>query len=327
MSVAGLVGSGPLLLAIPVAAAAGAVTFLSPCCLPLVPGYLSFITGMTGADASKAASAEHADPAPDALVGAPAIATDPGSREAKRAPASAASSDPASRRRVPAISGDPPGEPDDADGGPEGGGPGGLVYTPQRSRALAGTMLFILGFSAVFATYGTLFGGLGQLLRGHGQQTLTQVLGGLTILLGLLFAGAFERFSFTGRIIRPSMAPRAGLAGAPLLGVLFGVGWSPCIGPTLSAVMGLSAVSGTAARGAFLAFVYGLGLGIPFLLVSVAFQRMMRMLAFFRRNARLVTRVGGAMLVIVGVLEVTGAWTAALSWLQTHWVNGYELPL
>jgi cytochrome c-type biogenesis protein len=282
MSVAGLVGSGPLLLAIPVAAAAGAVTFLSPCCLPLVPGYLSFITGMTGADASQDSPAEPAphDHAP------------PGSTVATR-------TRPARAR----------------------------LATPDRGRALAGTMLFILGFSAVFATYGTLFGGLGQLLRGHGQETLTQVLGGLTILLGLLFAGAFERFSFTGRIIRPSVAPRAGLAGAPLLGVLFCVGWAPCIGPTLSAVMGLSAVSGTAARGAFLAFVYGLGLGIPFLLVSVAFQRMMRMLAFFRRNARLVTRVGGAMLVIVGVLEITGAWTAALSWLQTHWVNGYELPL
>jgi cytochrome c-type biogenesis protein len=282
MSVAGLVGSGPLLLAIPVAAAAGAVTFLSPCCLPLVPGYLSFITGMSGADASQDSPAEPA----------PVDDRPPGSTVATR-------TRPARAR----------------------------LATPDRGRALAGTMLFILGFSAVFATYGTLFGGLGQLLRGHGQETLTQVLGGLTILLGLLFAGAFERFSFTGRIIRPSVAPRAGLAGAPLLGVLFGVGWSPCIGPTLSAVMGLSAVSGTAARGAFLAFVYGLGLGLPFLLVSVAFQRMMRMLAFFRRNARLVTRVGGAMLVIVGVLEVTGAWTAALSWLQTHWVNGYELPL
>jgi cytochrome c-type biogenesis protein len=188
-------------------------------------------------------------------------------------------------------------------------------------------MLFVLGFSAVFATYGTIFGGIGQLLRGHGQETLTQVLGGFTILLGLLFAGAFDRFWFAGRIIRPSMVPRAGLAGAPLLGVLFGVGWSPCIGPTLSAVMGLSAVSGTATRGAFLAFVYGLGLGIPFLLVSVAFQRMMRMLSFFRRNARLVSRIGGAMLVVVGVLEVTGAWTAALNWLRDHWVSGYELPL
>jgi cytochrome c-type biogenesis protein len=202
-----------------------------------------------------------------------------------------------------------------------------LVFTPQKGRALLGTILFVLGFSAVFATYGTVFGGIGQLLRGHGQETLTQVLGGLTILLGLLFAGAFDRFWFAGRIIRPSVAPRAGLAGAPLLGVLFGVGWSPCIGPTLSAVMGLSAVSGTATRGAFLAFVYGLGLGIPFLLVSVAFQRMMRMLSFFRRNARLVSRIGGAMLVIVGVLEVTGAWTAALTWLQANWVSGYELPL
>ena len=282
MSVAGLVGSGPLLLAIPVAAAAGAVTFISPCCLPLVPGYLSFITGMTGADSAQATPAGPVHDDGDAPQAAVATRTRP-------APA--------------------------------------RLATPDRGRAVAGTMLFVLGFSAVFATYGTLFGGLGQLLRGHGQETLTQVLGGLTILLGLLFAGALERFSFAGRIIRPSVAPRAGLAGAPLLGVLFGVGWSPCIGPTLSAVIGLSAVSGTAGRGAFLAFVYGLGLGIPFLLVSVAFQRMMRMLSFFRRNARLVTRIGGAMLVIVGVLEVTGAWTAALNWLQANWISGSELPL
>jgi cytochrome c-type biogenesis protein len=282
MSVAGLVGSGPLLLAIPVAAAAGAVTFISPCCLPLVPGYLSFITGMTGAETAQATPAGAVHDDGDAPQAAVATRTRP-------APA--------------------------------------RLATPDRGRAVAGTMLFVLGFSAVFATYGTLFGGLGQLLRGHGQETLTQVLGGLTILLGLLFAGALERFSFAGRIIRPSVAPRAGLAGAPLLGVLFGVGWSPCIGPTLSAVMGLSAVSGTAGRGAFLAFVYGLGLGIPFLLVSVAFQRMMRVLSFFRRNARLVTRIGGAMLVIVGVLEVTGAWTAALNWLQANWISGSELPL
>ncbi len=284
MSVAGLVGSGPLLLAIPVAAAAGAVTFLSPCCLPLVPGYLSYLTGMTGADASQAGPAEATGEAQEEVAVGGAVAT-----RTRPAPA--------------------------------------RLATPHRGRALAGTMLFVLGFSAVFATYGTVFGGIGQLLRGSEQETVTRVLGGLTIALGLLFAGAFERFSFAGRIIRPSVAPRAGLAGAPLLGVLFGVGWSPCIGPTLSAVMGLSAVSGTAGRGAFLAFVYGLGLGIPFLLVSVAFQRMMRMLAFFSRNARLVARIGGAMLVIVGVLEVTGAWTAALSWLQVHWVSGYELPL
>jgi cytochrome c-type biogenesis protein len=259
MGVADVVGSGPLLLAIPVAAAAGAVTFLSPCCLPLVPGYLSYATGMSGADATQAEA---------------------GATDAKS----------------------------------------------TRTRTVAGTMLFVLGFSVVFATYGTVLGGLGQLLRTH-DEGLTQLLGGFTILLGLLFAGAFDRFSFAGRIVKPSARPRAGLAGAPLLGVLFGVGWSPCLGPTLAAVLTLSASSGTAARGAFLAFVYGLGLGIPFLLVSLAFQRMMTMLGFFRRHARLVTRLGGAMLIVVGVLEVTGAWTWALNWLRSNWISGYQLPL
>ena len=254
MSAATVVGSGPLLLAIPIAAAAGAVTFLSPCCLPLVPGYLSYATGMSGADAEQADGAS------------------------------------------------------------------------ARARTVAGTMLFVLGFSAVFATYGTVLGGLGHLLRGH-NAGLTQVLGGFTIVLGLLFAGAFDRFTWAGRIVRPSARPRAGLAGAPLLGVLFGVGWSPCLGPTLGVVLALSASSGTAARGAFLAFVYGLGLGIPFLLVALAFQRMMTVLGFFRRNARLVSRIGGAMLIAVGLLEVTGAWTAALDWARTHWISGYELPL
>ncbi|HEX4829784.1 MAG TPA: cytochrome c biogenesis protein CcdA [Trebonia sp.] len=273
MSIADVVGSGPLLLAIPVAAAAGAVTFLSPCCLPLVPGYLSYATGMSGADAVEARSAQ------------------------------AGLAD-----------------------GEEAAGAARRAAVRTRARTVVGTMLFVLGFSVVFATYGTLLGGVGQLVRGH-DQGLTQILGGFTILLGLLFAGAFDRFTFAGRIIKPSARPRAGLAGAPLLGVLFGVGWSPCIGPTLGVVLALSASSGTAARGAFLAFVYGLGLGIPFLLVSLAFQRMMTMLGFFRRNARLVTRIGGAMLVLVGVLEVTGAWTAALNWLRTNWISGYQTPL
>jgi cytochrome c-type biogenesis protein len=260
MSVADVIGSGPLLLAIPVAAAAGAVTFLSPCCLPLVPGYLSYATGMSGA------------------------AAEPGT-DGRAATAGGA-----------------------------------------KGRTVTGTLLFVLGFSVVFAAYGTVLGGLGSLLRSH-DGGLTQVLGGFTILLGLLFAGAFDRFTFAGRIIKPSARPRAGLAGAPLLGVLFGVGWSPCLGPTLAAVLTLSASSGTAARGAFLAFVYGLGLGIPFLIVAVAFQRMMGMLGFFRRNARLVSRVGGGMLIALGVLEVTGAWSAALDWLRAHWLAGYNVPL
>jgi cytochrome c-type biogenesis protein len=259
MSVADVIGSGPLLLAIPVAAAAGAVTFLSPCCLPLVPGYLSYAAGMSGAAAEQGG-------------------------DGRAAPARA-----------------------------------------SKARTVAGTLLFVLGFSAVFAAYGTVLGGLGSLLRDH-NEGLTQILGGLTILLGLLFAGAFDRFTFAGRIFKPSARPRAGLAGAPLLGVLFGVGWSPCIGPTLGAVLTLSSLSGTATRGAFLAFVYGLGLGIPFLLVSLAFQQMVGMLGFFRRNARLVSRVGGGMLIVLGVLEVTGAWSSALDWLRAHWITGYQMP-
>jgi cytochrome c-type biogenesis protein len=153
------------------------------------------------------------------------------------------------------------------------------------------------------------------------------VLGGVTIVLGLLFFGAFDRFMFAGRVFKPSFMPRAGLAGAPLLGVMFGIGWTPCIGPTLAAVLGLSLQSGTAARGAFLAFIYGLGLGIPFLIVAVAFQRLVSVLSFFKRNARMVSRIGGAMLVLVGLLEVTGAWTSAITWLHTHWFSVYNPPL
>src|SRR5271163_84088 len=279
-----LVTSGPLILALPVAAAAGAVTFLSPCCLPLVPGYLSFVTGMAGAAGTQ-------QPAP-ASPPVPAAPGPDGSAVAV-----------AARPVAPAA-----------------------PVSAGRARVVAGTALFVLGFSVVFVAYGAALGGLGHLLTGHAQQ-LTRILGGLTILLGLLFAGVFDRFSFAGRIVRPSARPKAGLAGAPLLGVMFGLGWTPCIGPTLTAVLALSASSGTVSRGALLAFVYALGLGIPFLLVSLGFQLAMRAFAFARRRARLVTRIGGAMLVCVGLLEVTGAWSTFMAWLQVHWVSNYQPPL
>jgi cytochrome c-type biogenesis protein len=297
VSIGSLVGSGPLILAVPVAAAAGAVTFLSPCCLPLVPGYLSYVTGMSGAGAGAGASQAGAEPEAAQLASAQAVGVQHGgARLAGAAPVSVGG---------PSVAVPPP---------------------PPRSRVVAGTALFVLGFSVLYMSYGLAFGGLGTALKAH-QQVLTQVLGALTIVLGLLFAGVLDRFTFTGRIIRPSLRPRAGLAGAPLLGVLFGLGWSPCIGPTLTAVLTLAETSGTAVRGAFLAFVYCLGLGIPFLIVALAFQRGMRAFGFARRHARLITGIGGGLLVLVGVLEVTGAWSAAITWLQIHWVGGYNAPI
>jgi cytochrome c-type biogenesis protein len=287
MSVGSLVSAGPLLLAIPVAAAAGAVTFLSPCVLPLVPGYLSYITGMSGAGAvaEPGSAAQLAADQDDEQTAVPGQAA---TRVATRAVVK--------------------------------------PVRPSRSRVLAGATLFIIGFSALFAVEGVAFGGIGVTLRSH-QVGLSRVLGVLLVLLGLLFAGAFDRFGFSGRVFKPSVRPRAGLASAPLLGVLFGLGWTPCIGPTLSAVLTLGLSTGTAARGGLLAFVYGLGIGIPLLIVALAFDRGVTLFAFARRHARLITRIGGVLLIVVGLLEVTGAWASAMSWLQVHWLAGYNSPI
>jgi len=283
-----LILSGPLLFAVPVAAAAGAVTFLSPCVLPLVPGYLSYVTGMSGVDAQQATetgAGGNPGPAGGAAPGPAAVAV-----------TTVAPSTPVTAAR------------------------------PPRRRAVLGTLLFVLGFTAVFASVGVAFGGLGALLERH-SVGLTQVFGVLTIVLGLLFAGVFDRIPVTGRILRPSIRPRAGLAGAPMLGVLFGLSWTPCVGPTLTFVLTLSMTSGTAVRGAILTVAYGLGLGIPFLIVALAFERGVAAFGFARRHARAFSVAGGAMLVAVGILEVTGAWSSALLWLKTHWISSYQSPL
>jgi len=305
--VAQLVSTGSLLLAMPVAAAAGAVTFLSPCCLPLVPGFISYVTGMAGVTTGKPGSGQ-----PDAGPGSPAPAA--AGADASPAPAGATLTLTSSTITAPPA---PPATP---------GAAGALTAPapPPRSRVVAGTLLFVFGFSLVFVAAGAAFGEIGHLLTGHARD-VTRVLGGVTILLGLLFAGVFDRFTIAGRIVRPSARPKAGLAGAPLLGIMFGLSWTPCIGPTLTAVEGLSAASGTVVRGALLSFVYAFGLGIPFLLVAFGAQRAMRVFAFARTHASAVTKIGGAMLICVGLLEVTGAWYTFITWLQIHWAD-YKAP-
>jgi cytochrome c-type biogenesis protein len=290
-----LIHFGPVLFAMPVAAAAGAVTFLSPCVLPLVPGYLSYLTGMSGTAVARRDAAPSRAPAAALVAGG-------GSAEA----GASGSEDPAA-------------SPAPADGTAITAPP-----LPPGRRVMLGTMLFILGFSILFALEGVAVASVASVLQ---REWVIRALGGLVILLGLMFIGMFDRFSFAGRIVKPGLRPQAGLAGAPVLGVLFGLGWTPCSGPTLSAVLSLSYSSGTALRGGLLAFVYALGIGIPFLIVAFAFSRGVTLFGFARRHGRLITTIGGLMLVAVGVLEVTGAWQSAVTWLQVHWVHGYNSPI
>ena len=250
-SFANAVTDGPLLVAAPVAAAAGLVSFLSPCVLPLVPGYLSYVTGLSGADLA-AGGAERTEG--DVLV----------------------------RTAV------------------------------QRTRVLAGSSLFVLGFSAVFVSEGLLFGQLGALLLDH-RKGIEQVLGVVTIVLGLAFMGFIPGLQ---REVRIHRLPAAGLAGAPLLGVLFGVGWTPCLGPTLAAVQGLAYTQASAGRGALLTAAYCLGLGIPFILTGIAFRRALGAFAVVKRHYAVVMGVGGGLLVVIGVLLVTGLWDSLMIHLR-----------
>jgi cytochrome c-type biogenesis protein len=277
VSTAEFVSDGPLLLALPVAAAAGLISFLSPCVLPLVPGYLSYVAGLSGRELEEGVAARPAD--------------------------------------VPA-----------AGGGTETLVRPATVAQPVRGRVVAGAGLFVLGFTVVFVAYGALFGTLGSTLRIH-QRGIEQVLGALTVVLGLAFAGVFSKLPLANREWRLHRMPARGLLGAPLLGVLFGVGWTPCIGPTLVAVQGLALNSATAARGATLSAAYCVGLGVPFLLVAIGIRRGLGALAVVRRHTRAVTMVGGVLLVVVGLLEFTGTWNDLVLALR-DFVPGFgETPL
>jgi len=239
--------SGSLALAVPVAMIAGLVSFFSPCVIPLLPGYLSYATGLSGADLADA----------------------------------------------------------------------------RRGRMLAGSVLFVLGFAAVFVAIGTAAGSLGSWLVVW-QREITVVLGVLTIVLGLMFAGLVPGLQRDWRVHR---VPAVGLAAAPLLGFLFGLGWSPCLGPTLAVITNLSINEGTAARGALLSGIYALGLGLPFIGAALAYRKSLAFFAVIRRHQQLITRAGGLMLVVVGVLLVTGAWDWVVQWLQLELVNDFEVPV
>jgi cytochrome c-type biogenesis protein len=243
--------SGSLVLAVPVALVAGLVSFFSPCVIPLLPGYLSYATGLSGADLADGAAQE------------------------------------------------------------------------RRGRMLLGSLLFVLGFTVVFVALGTLSGAVGAWLVTW-RDTLSIVLGVLTILLGLVFAGWVP---FLQREWRVHRVPAVGLAAAPLLGFLFGLGWVPCIGPTLAAITTLSLNEATAGRGALLSAVYAVGLGVPFVAAGLAYRRALGAFGVVRRHQVWVTRAGGLMLVAVGLLLVTGVWDQAVTWLQVHLVSSSEVSV
>ncbi|MET9681993.1 cytochrome c biogenesis CcdA family protein [Streptomyces coeruleorubidus] len=243
----GTVLNGALLVALPIALLGGLVSFFSPCVLPLVPGYLSYVTGVAGTDLAEA----------------------------------------------------------------------------RRGRMVAGASLFVLGFTAVFVSSGALFGYFGDTLQEH-KAVLSKVLGVLMILMGVFFMGLMPWF--TQREFRLHRKPVAGLVGAPVLGALFGIGWTPCIGPTLASVLALSSDQGSAGRGAALTVAYCLGLGVPFVLAAVAFRKALGAFGWIKRHYVWVMRIGGTMMIVTGLLLLTGAWDRIVQEMQV-WSDGFTVGI
>jgi cytochrome c-type biogenesis protein len=216
---------GFLLTAFPIAVFAGLISFLSPCVLPLVPGYLSFAAG----------------------------------------------------------------------------------FSQARGKIFLGSALFVAGFSALFISYGALFGELGARVSTK-EELITRVLGVLTIVMGFLFLGAFPLMP----TIKPRISTTGGLIGAPILGFLFGVGWTPCIGPALASVEALAFQESSAARGAFLSFGYCLGLGLPFIATGLFLDKSQTLRRSLTKNGSIISKIGGVLLIVIGILQLTGLWTTLM---------------
>lgn len=240
MNPADVILNGSLLAAMPIALLAGLVTFLSPCVLPLVPGYLGYVSGAA----------------------------------------------------------------------------------QSKTKLVLGAVLFVLGFTVVFVALGVLAGSAGLLFFAN-SFSVQFVLGLLVVVFGLAMIG---QFGFLQRSFKIPFSPKVGLAGAPLLGVVFAVGWTPCIGPTLAAVLTIASTTEDPVRGGILATVYSLGIGIPFVLIALGMRWAVSSVAFVKKHLRAFNLFGGGLLILIGLMLMTGLWGQFLTWMQGV-QSGFELIL